>query len=208
MFMRGGRLSPSARLAHMRAQCSWLLPICAAVACSCGRSNEPPKPASEPGAAASARPTGVISADALTSCAGFTTATAGAIVGAAPAELTDYSRTEGRLRICHYRNPSDRTKAVMFTLAHRPSVESAIASMTSERETMGSAQGAIDRAMGTRSKGAAVEDVSAIGDEAFYSPMNGAIMMRVGNVIVQVTAPADMALKKRTAEQVARGLRR
>lgn len=186
--------------------------FCAAVAAGCGGSSEPPAAAPSSGGAPSSRAPAstasrLIAADALTGCAGMTADKAAAIVGAAPADLTDYSRTEGKIRMCVFRNPSQRSQTVSFSLSHRESVERAIASMQSERETMGMAQGAIDSVTGTQSKKPAVEDVSGIGDESFYSPLNGAIMLRVANVIAQVTGPADMALKKRAAEEVARGLR-
>ena len=47
--------------------------------------------------------------------------------------------------------------------------------MASERESMGFAQSAIDNTTGSASKDRAVEDVSKIGDDAFYPPLNGAI---------------------------------
>jgi hypothetical protein len=168
----------------------------------CGGSSEPSATGSRPGA-----PAGLIAAGALARCAGFTVETAAAIVGAEPAEFTDDSQTEGDLRMCRYSHAMDRSRTVSFTLSRSDSVERAAASMQSERETMGMAQGAIDRVMGSQSKDAAVEDVSGIGDEAFYWPMNDTIMLRVANVQAQVMAPADMALKKRTAEEVAQGLR-
>lgn len=79
--------------------------------------------------------------------------------------------------------------------------------MQSERESMSMAQEAIDSVTGSASKKPAVDDVSGIGDDSFYSPMNGAIMLRVANVIAQVTGLADMALKKRAAPKIAERLR-
>jgi hypothetical protein len=141
----------------------------------------------------------------LTRCAGVTVEKAAIILGASPAELTDYS--EPHKHLCAYVNQKDRSKAVTFTLSRRDSLEQAAASMRRERESMVMAQGSIDRATGSKSKEKAIQDVSAIGDEAFYSPLNDAILLRVANVIAQVTAPEDMAVKKRAAEEVARGLR-
>jgi hypothetical protein len=182
-----------------------LLLLCT-VSFACGRAGEPPKAATDsPGAAPAVA--SQATTDVVSRCAGFTPATAAAIIGVPAADITDYSRTEGKLRMCHYGAAGERSKSVSFTLRRAPSVESASASMASERETMGSAQTAIDRVTGSASKKPAVEDVSAIGDEAFYSPMNGAIMLRVRDVIAQVTAPADLTLKKRAAEQVAQALR-
>jgi hypothetical protein len=189
---------------HARYQV-WLLACCVG-AVGCGGSESEPPPAATGGAAPRAA-SDVIPAGALAKCAGFTPSKAASLLGVAPETITDYSRPEGRLRMCHYRHADDAAKTVSFTLSHRESVDQAKASIGKERESMGAARGAIDRATGTQSKTAASEDVSGIGDDAFYSAMNDAIMMRVGNVIAQVAGPADMTLKKRVAEEVARGLR-
>jgi hypothetical protein len=173
----------------------------------CEGSSKPPDTATRSGSGASTSSPGLIALDSLTRCAGVTVEKAATIVGASPAELTDYSKPQERWHLCAYVNQKDRSKAVSFTLSRRDSVEQAAASMRSERESMGMAQGSIDRATGSKSKDKAFQDVSGIGDEAFYSPLNDAIMLRVANVIAQVTAPGDMALKKRAAEEVARGLR-
>ena len=182
----------------------WILAGCAA-AFGCGGSA--PERETPAGGATPAAATDLISADALAGCAGFSAARAASLLGVPPEVVTDFSRTEGRLRMCHYRNADDVTKSVSFTLGHRESVEQAKSSMQRERESMGAAQGAIDRVTGSQSKTAASEDMSGIGDEAFYSAMNGAIMLRVGNVLAQVTSPGDLALKKRAAEAVAQALR-
>lgn len=92
--------------------------------------------------------------------------------------MTDYSGAEASTRLCLYRHQGDRSKAVSFTLGPRESIERATASTESERETMGFAQGAIDRVTKTPSARPPSEDVSGIGDEAFYSPMNDAILLR------------------------------
>jgi hypothetical protein len=181
--------------------------VCAAVLSSCGGSGEPAAGASDSSRRAAAESVGLIAADALARCAGVTTESAADILGTASGELTDYSRTEGELRMCLYRNPDDRSQTVSFTLARRASVEQAAASMGSERETLTMARGAIDNVTRSEPKEPAAEDLSMIGDEAFYSPMNDAIMLRVANVVAQVTDPGDMALKTRVAEVVARGLR-
>ncbi len=173
-----------------------------------GDGDKPRSSAATPPAASPTAGGGLVNAEAIAACAGFTAAKAADILGVGPAGVTDYSRTEGRLRMCHYRDGANRSKAVSFTLGSRESVERARASMESEREAMGGAQSAIDRVTKSPSKTPASEDVSGIGDEAFYSAMNGAIMLRVGNVLAQVTAPADMTLKRRVAEEIVKGLRR
>ena len=147
-------------------------------------------------------------ANAVAGCAGLTVDKAAAILGVPPVSLQDYSKQIGeRMRQCTFSTSTSPRRAVSFTLSPRESESRAVSSMASERESMGFAQRAIDDTTGTASKDPAVEDVSKIGDDAFYSPLNGAIMMRVGSVIVQVMSPNDMAAKKRTAEEIVKGLR-
>lgn len=173
---------------------------------ACGGSGDSSDTTAAAGAAA-APGRGLVSQQTIDSCAGFTAQKAAALLGLEPAVVTDYSRTEGRLRNCVYRQSDRNTGIVSFTLRRFDSAEQARQSMASEREAMGMADSAISGVTGSKSKDPAVQDVSAIGDEAFFSPLNGAIMLRVANAIAQVTGPQDMALKKRTAEQVVQGLR-
>ena len=191
----------------MRALLTILIGTTAILAGGCGDANE--RPASSAGTPAGAAPkdTGLVAARAIAGCAGFTPAKVADILGAAAADITDNSRDQGSLRFCAYGSSTDRSKQVSFTLGRRDSVAAAVASLKREREALGDAQGAIDRVTKSPSSQAASADVSGIGDEAFYSPMNGAIMLRVGNVLAQVMSPADLALKKRVAQEVARGLR-
>jgi hypothetical protein len=149
-----------------------------------------------------------ISQETVDTCAGFDLARAAALLSVPAGTLNDYSRTEGELRYCYFRQPEPPRQGVTFTLSRRESAPAAEASMARERDTMGAASRAIDRVTGSASAGPATEDLSAIGDEAFYSPLNEALMFRVGNVIAQVTEPPDMALKKQVAEDIVAGLRR
>jgi hypothetical protein len=176
-------------------------------AAACGGA-DPPQGSTPPPAEAAAEPVpDVVSQQTIDGCAGFTSGQAATVLGLDPAIVTDYSRTEGRLRTCVYRQADRNTGIVSFTLNRKDSVELAKRSMESEREAMGMAGRAIDGVTGTSSDTPATQDVSTIGDEAFYSPLNGAIMLRVGNAIAQVTGPDDLALRTRVAEQVAEGLR-
>jgi hypothetical protein len=176
-------------------------------AAACGGA-DPRQGSSPPPAEAAAEPVpDLVSQQTIDGCAGFTSGQAATVLGLDPAIVTDYSRTEGRLRNCVYRQADRNTGIVSFTLNRKDSVELAKRSMESEREAMGMAGRAIDGVTGTSSDTPATQDVSKIGDEAFYSPLNGAIMLRVGNAIAQVTGPDDLALRTRVAEQVAEGLR-
>jgi hypothetical protein len=150
---------------------------------------------------------GLVSQETIDGCAGFTAEKAAGMLGLDPAIVTDYSRTEGRLRMCVYRQADRNTGIVSFTLNRKDSVDLAIRSMASEREAMGMADREISEVTGSSSTEPAAQDVSAIGDDAYYSPLNGAVMLRVGNAISQVTGPEDLPLRIRVAEEVARGLR-
>jgi hypothetical protein len=150
---------------------------------------------------------GLVSQSAIDGCAGFTPGKAAELLQLDAALVTDYSLNEGRLRSCVYRQADRNGGIVSFTLSRKDSVDLARRSMASEREAMGMAGGAIGRVTGGGGDEPATQDVPNIGDEAFYSPLNGAIMLRVGNAIAQVTGPEDLALRTRVAEQVAEGLR-
>jgi hypothetical protein len=177
---------------------------------ACGGADPPQgkSPASGvPAEAAAAADAGLVSQGTIDACAGFTSGQAATVLGLDPPIVTDYSRTEGRLRNCVYRQADRNTGIVSFTLNRKDSVDLARRSMASEREAMGMADQAISGVTGGGSDAPPTQDVSKIGDEAFYSPLNGAIMLRVGNAIAQVTGPDDLALRVRVAQQVAEGLR-
>ncbi|MGH2386418.1 MAG: DUF3558 family protein [Candidatus Limnocylindria bacterium] len=185
-----------------------LVGVIALAACG-GNGGEPESSAAAP-AASSAAPApspGLIPAETIASCAGFTADKAAVLLGLPPDSVKDSSENVGSARHCTFSNPKDRSAGIAFTLSARDSVKRAEASLESERQAMGQAQRAIDGVTGKSSKAPASEDVSGIGDGAFYSSMNGTIMLRVGNVLAQVSAPQDMGLKKQVAQEVARGLR-
>lgn len=177
----------------------------ALAATSCGDNGNAPEGA----AAVQATPAsaGLISQQTIDGCAGFTREKAAALLGLGAAIVTDYSRTEGPLRHCVYRQSDRNTGIVSFTLMRKASVDEAKTTMASEREAIGMAQRAIDGVTGSKTKEAAVQDAPDVGDEAFFSPVNETIMLRVGNVIAQVSGPQDLALKRRAAREVAQGLR-
>ncbi len=192
----------------MRTRVMILLTAIAVAPAACGGGDQPSSSAATPAASSSSTPSGgLVSPESIKGCAGFTATKAAAILGVAAGEVSDESRDQGVLRFCTYRLRNDQSKAVSFTLGRRESVAEATASLQSEREAMGGAQAAIDRVTKSPSSTPSSEDVQGIGDEAFYSALNGAIMLRVGNVLAQVMSPSDMGLKKRVAEEVARGLR-
>jgi hypothetical protein len=52
-----------------------------------------------------------------------------------------------------------------------------------------------------------VQPIDGLGDEAYGTPVNNSLNVRVGNVIVQVVAPEDTDVKRRVAERIVAGLR-
>jgi hypothetical protein len=149
---------------------------------------------------------GSVSPQVIANCAGITREKAAALLGVDASLLTDYSRTEGKLRNCVYTMAAQRRNTVAFTLSLKASESAAKASLNRERESMSMAQGAIDGVTGSKSAQPAAQNVSA-GDEAFFSPVNGALTMRVRNVIAIVTSPQDAERKARVADAIAEGLR-
>ena len=172
-----------------------VVPACALVLAACGASGD--RRAAEAGS---------VSPEVVESCAGITREKAALLLGIDASLLTDYSRTEGKLRTCLYTMASQRSNTVAFTLSLKPSESDAKAAMTRAREDISMAQGVIDRETGSTSGQAAVQEASA-GDDAFASPVNGAITMRVRNVIAMITSPRDAERKKRVADAIAEGLR-
>lgn len=144
----------------------------------------------------------------IASCAGITKNDAAAVLGVAPQTLSDRSRDETpRLRLCSYAQSAAPHATAAFNLSARESAERASRSMASEREAMGTAASSISSAVGTDGSGSATDDLQGIGDEAFWSPLNGALMMRVHRVIVQITQPEDRDRQRDLARRIAAKLR-
>ena len=160
-----------------------------------------------PQSASAAGGTGAIGRDVVDTCAGFTPEKAAALLGVQADTLTDYSGTAGDERVCLYRDPNDYEHTVSFNLTHEDSVQAARGSMAAYRENFGEAQRVIDGATGSTSAQAAVQAVGGMGDEAFFSPVSGAVTFRVANVIVELFHPEDVEQRTRVAAAVIEGLK-
>ena len=178
--------------------------VCAA--CGGGEKSASTPPPGAAGTTASPPAAALVTPETVANCAGITRDKAAVLLGVPASALADYSRTEGKLRNCLYTVAENRSNTVSFTLSRKDSVKAAEESIASERESISLAQRSIDSVVGGKTKEAAAQTVSA-GDDSFFSPVNGALTMRVRNVIAIITSPRDDERRKRVADAIAEGLR-
>jgi hypothetical protein len=74
------------------------------------------------------------------------------------------------------------------------------------RDHLGVARAVLPDA-GDATKGAPVEEIAGLGDEAIWARVNGTLNVRWGNVTIQVSLPDDRDVQRRIAEKVLEGLR-
>jgi len=164
--------------------------------------------AGESGAATSAsKGASVVAQEKIDRCAGVSATDVAPIVGVAPSLIeTTNVQQHSTLRICGYRAQSGEGGA-SFSLAWEPSVEEAKEQFGRERDDLGLA----NRVIASASKSGPAEspyvDVLGLGDDAFWTPVNGTTVTRVGNVRVQVMMPSDRKIQTAIAQLVVKGLR-
>jgi hypothetical protein len=150
---------------------------------------------------------GMVSADAVKECAGFTPRDAAEILGVPAATLEDRSQDlYDTARSCAYASTADASVGVSFTLVTEESVEDAIGQMQSLRENAGLAKTTIEGVTGATSEESPLKEVEGIGDEAFWMEVNGTLTVRVGNVSILVIAPQDRGQQEEVARRVMEGL--
>jgi len=156
----------------------------------------------------------VIPIDKVKSCAGFTVEKAALILGIAARDLKDdgralYDTPERTAHVCSYMNQSWQTSqtSVSFGLTRESSIEAEKDAFQSLRRNLAIANKAIGDVTGSTEKGPDTEPLAGLGDEAFYASANGALSVRVANVLLQVMVPPDLELKKKVAQEVVAGLR-
>lgn len=148
---------------------------------------------------------GVIPAEKVKACAGFSAETAAGLLGVPAGQLVDRSSdVYDKLRSCSFLDPKQPGVGVTFSLRRDDSVEDAAQEMASFRDHLGVAQRVLPEPGG--SSQAAAEEVPGLGDEAVWARVNGTLNVREGNVTIQVAQPADRELQKRVAEEVLAGL--
>ena len=149
---------------------------------------------------------GVIAAEKVKTCAGFTPETAASLLGVPAAGIEDHSNDlYEKLRSCTFADPKRSEARLSFSLRRDDSVEEAAEEMATFREHLGVARQVLPDAEG--SKGAAVQEIAGLGDEAVWARVNGTLNVREGNVTIQVSLPEDREAQKRVAEKVLEGLR-
>jgi hypothetical protein len=186
--------------------------VVVALALACGNG----EPASEGGATEPsqgsatepARGGGLVSAEAVRDCAGFSVEDAAAVLGIPASEIEQSSQDiHETLRMCSYVRRAD-LNGVSFSLATNESVDEAVSGMASGREMAGLAKGSIDAVTGTSSGAPPLEEIEGIGDEAYWMEVNGTLNVRVNNVEIQVQGPSDREQQKAVARKVVEGLTR
>jgi hypothetical protein len=150
---------------------------------------------------------GMVAAERVANCAGFTAETAAKFLGVPAADVKDQSAdVYAKLRSCDFVS-SDDSKRISFSLRRDDSVEEAADEMATFRGHLGVGTEALDRATGTASDAAPYEEVPDLGEEAVWARVNGTLNVREGNVSIQVLLPQDRAEQQRLAALVVAGLR-
>jgi hypothetical protein len=150
---------------------------------------------------------GVIPAERVKTCAGFTPETAATLLGVPAAGIVDRSADlYEKLRSCTFLDPKNPSTLLTFSLRRDDSVEEAKEEMVSFRDHLGVARQSLPGAEGS-TKEPAVQEISGLGDEALWVRINGTLNVREGNVTIQVSQPGDRDVQKKVAEKVLEGLR-
>ena len=148
---------------------------------------------------------GMVAIEKVKACAGFTSGTAAGFLGVPEATVVDQSSDiYEKLRSCSFEDKDGTYLA--FSLRYDDSVEEAAQEMAVFRGHLGVARQALPDA-GDASKGAPVEEIGGLGDEAVWARVNGTLNVRSGNVTIQVSMPEDRDVQRRIAEKVLEGLR-
>ncbi len=150
---------------------------------------------------------GIVDPARIEACAGVTAASVAAILGVPAAGVKlESNRPYEALLICAYTGTGGDVLA-SFSLTSEPTVEAQQESLVTERQNVGLAKGSIEGVTGKQDGKPASFEIPDLGDEAFWARVNGSLVMRVGNVHVQVMMPNDVEKQKQLARLVAAGLR-
>lgn len=168
-------------------------------AASAGQNAKPP--------ASAASGSAVVAQAKIDRCAGVSAADLASIVGTSAADIeTTNLQQHGTLRICGYAARSGSTVA-SFSLSWEESVEESKEQFVLERQDLGLANRVVGSATGSKAEESAYVDVLGLGDDAFWTPVNGTLVTRVGNVRVQIMMPRDRPAQTAVAQLVVKGLR-
>ncbi|MDH3692209.1 MAG: hypothetical protein OEU36_22475 [Gammaproteobacteria bacterium] len=149
---------------------------------------------------------GMISEAAIATCGGFTSDDAAAVLGLSAGAFEDRSEIySSKSSLCSFMIPGT-ADGIGFYLVASGSIERAIAEMEMGRGMAGIAQENIDRASETTSLEPPLQSVSGIGEEAYFMEANGSLMVRVGNVQIQVLHMEEPKQMQEVGRMVAEGL--
>lgn len=121
--------------------------------------------------------------------------------------------------VCRYWSPESLIgPGIQFLVEAEPSAAAAVASLRSPRENAPSGDAVIRDAIGQPKTGPPLIEFEGLGEEAFWEALTTAVNLGVGNVVITIQASSsrqlspdkertDIALERRVAEHVARGLR-
>lgn len=188
------------------AECACL--VMAVFLTACGGSEATKQGASQAAPESRRQSTDTVDPAKIEKCGGFTAEAAARILGVPASDIEASSRLEYEtLRICSFQSRTQPKKIVSFSLGWEKSAEEAQASMASTRENLGLAKRSIGAVTGSTEKGPAVEEISGLGDEAYYTRVNDTLTARVSNVSVMVMNAPDLEAYKAVAREVIKGLR-
>jgi hypothetical protein len=111
-----------------------------------------------------------------------------------------------KLRNCSFADKEHPGSYLTFSLQREESVEEAARQMAIFRDHLGVAREVLPD-VGDSTKGAPVEEIAGLGDEAVWARVNGTLNVRAGNVTIQVSLPEDRDTQRRIAEKILEGLR-
>jgi len=168
-----------------------------------------PSQQSAAGAGPSGSANGLVPQSAIDNCAGMTPAAAEELLDAPGKGLKDLSRAVGDSghRQCVFSTDTVPYVGLIFELEPEPTVDAARTAMTTARENMKQASGVIGSVTGSDPGKPPIEEIPAIGDEAFVAEVNDILVFRVANVVVEVTSPESFEARQLVARAVALGLR-
>ncbi len=165
---------------------------CAVAACKKEQSAETDKApagssaASSPATATSGGKGGGFPASMVVSCAGFTAAAAAEFLGVPPADVKDSSVATGDYsRECRFASINEPKKKVGFQLVFSDTVEAAIQDMAQSRDNYKLAY----RTPARQHADVPFEEIAGVGDEAFWTSINGFLLVRRGNLAFTFTYP-------------------
>ncbi len=170
-------------------------------ACQGGSDDQEGEAGSQPSAS------GMVAAERVANCAGFTSEAAAQFLDVPAGEIKDESADiYDKLRSCSFASSTDDTKRVTFSLRRDDTIEEAADEMAQFREHLGVADKALGGEGGATSNAAPYEEISDLGDEAVWASVNGTLNVREGNISLQVEFPEDRGEKERLAALVIAGL--